>query len=94
MKIRASILLCLTLFLTACGNNQVVIPKPEIVEIVRTETVPVPEPLTAPIPATVIPAALTYGEALEQWSKDRAIIVALNARLKAIRGLGEQDGSE
>lgn len=94
MKIRASILLCLTLFLTACGSQPTVITKPEIVTITRTERVPIPEPLTDPILPTVIPDALTYGEAIEQWSRDRAIILSLNARLKAVRDLGRENGEQ
>jgi hypothetical protein len=73
--------------LTACGTERVV-EKPVIVEVVKTEWREVPADLTARCAKSEIPEAMTYGEALESWAKDRASIDACNGKLAGIESLG------
>lgn len=40
---------------------------------------------------TTIPEAITYGEALQLWSEDRAIVDTLLGQLSAIGSLGADD---
>jgi hypothetical protein len=40
---------------------------------------------------TTIPEVITYGEALQLWAEDRAIVETQNGQLSAIRSLGEPD---
>lgn len=84
------ICLCLISWLAGCATERVV-TKPEVVTVTRVETVGVPPDLTTEIPKTSISEGLSYGQALELWDRDRGIIDILNARLRAIRGLGDDD---
>ena len=86
---RALILVLIPLFLSACATERVVeVPVP--VEVVRTEYIDVPPDLLRNIAKTSIPNHLTYGEALTQWSQDRATIDKLNALILGIKSLNEQ----
>lgn len=76
------------LTLSACSTTEIV-EKPVPVEVVKTEFVPVPADLVAEIPKNTVPDGLTFADALELWSEDRAIIDTLNARLRGIQGLSE-----
>lgn len=93
MSTRVWILLSLTLFLTACGTDRVV-QRPEVVRVVERVYIPVPEDLVQEIPKTSIEGVNTYGDALEAWANDRAIIDALNGQLRGIGSLNERDDSE
>lgn len=81
-------MICLFLLpcLTACAPERIV-PKPEIVRVTVTKTVPVPADMTLEVAKTPKPARATYGETLELWDRDRGIIDILNARLRAIQAL-------
>ena len=83
---RVLIPLFLTLSLTACGTERLV-EKPVPVEVVRVEYIPIPADMFHMEQKQTIPETLTYGQAIELWSEDRATIEALNARLRAIQAL-------
>lgn len=90
MKTSVLTLLFLTLLLTACGNTKI-IEKPVPVYIDKVEYVPVPYDLTMKRNKTTIPDAITYGEALELWSIDRATIDTLNGQMEAVESLGQEE---
>ncbi|WP_436232931.1 Rz1-like lysis system protein LysC [Escherichia coli] len=79
-KIRARLLLCLPLLLTACNSA----PRPVVVT--QTQHAPLPESLTQPTPAPSLPRPLTWGglaiwsdrllDALESCNADKAAINA------------------
>ena len=76
--------------LIACASERVV-TQPEIVEIIKVEKVHVPANLLIQHNKTTIQAGeVTYGEALEYWSLDRAIIDTLNGQIRGIESLNEQ----
>lgn len=81
---------CLSLFLlswltlSGCSNTRIV-EKPVPVEVVRVEVVPIPAELLHVEHKQSIPDQITYGQAIELWSEDRATIDILNGRLDAIR---------
>lgn len=83
MQTHVLILLCLAFSLTACGTERI-IEKPVPVEIVRIETMPVPDDLLRPGVKKDIPDGMTYGQAIESWAADRFTIDKLNGQLKAI----------
>lgn len=89
MIMRVLIPLCLLSLLTACGTERV-ITKPVVVETTKIERVLVPADLLVQHQKTTIPEALTYGEAIELWSLDRASIEKQNGQLKAIESLNEE----
>jgi hypothetical protein len=92
MKIYALILLCLTSWLTLSGCESTrIVEKPVPVEVVRVERVPVPADLLIRHIKVTIPPTLTYGEAIQLWAEDRAIVDKLNGQLQAIEVLN--DGS-
>lgn len=86
---RVLIPLCLLSFCTACGTTEI-IEKPVPVEVEVVKWVPVPKDLTREVPKRSIPTALTYGQAIELWSMDRASLETANARLRAIQGLSDE----
>ena len=90
MRTSVSILLCLLLFLTACATDRVA-EKPVVVHTTETKWREIPSDLTVEHPKQAIPADLTYGEALEAWSRDRASIDKLNGQLTGIKSLTEGD---
>lgn len=91
---RALLLLFLTIFLTACGTERVV-EKPVVVEVPGpVEYVPVPGDLLIRHIKTTVPESLTYGEALQLWAEDRAIIDTQNGQLAAIEVLNNGDTPE
>ena len=78
-------------FLTGCATEKFV-PIPEIVEVPGPiQWREIPPSLTAPVPKVSIPDALTYGDALKAWSKDRAAIDKLNGQLLGIKSLNHDD---
>ena len=89
MKTPVLTLLFLTLFLTACGNTKI-IEKPVPVPYEVTRYVDVPDDLVIPREKTEIPETITYGEALELWSVDRATIDTLNGQMEAVDSLSEE----
>ena len=86
---RAWIALFLLPFLTSCANERIV-ERPVPVEVVRVETLPVPQDLLSQCAKQPVPESMTYGEALAAWSKDRSCIDILNTRIDAIRMLGDE----
>ena len=95
MRMRASIPLFLPLLLIACANETIV-EVPVLVEVPVTQWREIPPELTRQQSKTTIPDALTYGEALEAWSRDRAAVDKLNGQLLGIKSLsreGSDDGS-
>jgi hypothetical protein len=70
----------------ACSTERL-IEKPVPVEIVRVEYVRIPLDMLHVESKQAIPESLTYGQAVELWSEDRATIDRQNARLKAISEL-------
>ena len=95
MKTRASILLCLALFLTACATEKVV-ERPVVVHTTESKWREIPSDLTRTLPKQPIPQSLTYGEFIEVCSRDRATIDTLNGQLLGISSLSEPEdgGSE
>lgn len=86
---RVLILLSLTTLFAACGTERVV-EKPVLVEVPGpVEYVAVPADLLLRHIKTTIPATLTYGEALQLWAEDRAIIEKQNGQLAAIEVLND-----
>lgn len=85
---RVLIPLCLLLSLTACGTERLV-EKPVIVEVTTVEWRPIPADMTAPCELSAILDGMTYGDALQNWAADRAAVEACNAKLAAIRSLGD-----
>ena len=77
-------------FLAACGQTRIV-EKPVPVEVVRVERVTVPHQLLVQYTKSGIPKNLTYGEAIQLWSADRANIDVLNAQIAAIESLNESE---
>jgi hypothetical protein len=67
-----------------------IVEKPVPVEIVRYERVSVPADLTAEVAKQPIPDALSYGDAVLLWSRDRAAVDRCNGRLRAIRSLNDE----
>lgn len=65
--------------------------KPIIHEVVNVQWREIPADLTLPCPKQVIVAGMTYGEAIEAWSRDRTAIDTCNGRLAGIATLGETD---
>ena len=82
--------LCASVFamvlLAGCATERVVLV-PEVVTVVETQWREIPGDLTRTQGKTTVPATLTYGEALEAWSRDRAAIDKLNGQLTGIRSL-------
>jgi len=84
---RVLTLLFLLTLLTACGTTKIV-EKPVPVPVPGpTQYIDVPAQLTLTRQKTPIPETITYGQALELWSKDRAIIDTLNGQLLGIKSL-------
>jgi len=84
---RVWILLSLLTLLTACGTTKVV-EKPVPVPVPGpTQYIDVPADLVKTGKKQSIPDSITYGEALELWVKDRAIIDTLNGQLLGIKSL-------
>ena len=77
------------LLLTACATERIV-EKPVPVEVIRVEQTPVPDDLLILHAKTTIPDTLTYGEAIQLWAEDRALVDILNGQLIAIGKLNEQ----
>lgn len=86
---RVWIPLCLLSCLTACAT-EVIVEKPVPVEVEVVKWTPVPADLTIQEPKKPIPDELSYGEAIELWSQDRASLETVNARLRAIQGLSDE----
>ena len=84
---RALLLLFPIMSCASCGTREIVVEKPVPVEVTVVEYVPVPPELLQQRPQAAIPDGLTYGQALELWSRDRASLEAQNASLKAIAEL-------
>ena len=59
------------------------------VEVVVRERVPVPPDLLAESPKQAIPDTLTFGQAIELWSEDRASLDTVNGQLRGIKELSE-----
>ena len=72
-------------FATGCAATPVC-PPPEVVEIVRTERVPVPSWLTAECRVDC-GQIVTNGDLLECYQRQRAAIAECDARLSEIRAL-------
>ena len=90
MKRLALMLLCLLPLLTACGTERV-ITQPEVVEVVRVERVTVPGDLLIQHNKTTIQEGpVSFAEAIEYWSLDRAIIDTLNGQIRAIESLNDE----
>ena len=89
MRTPALILLFPMLFLTACGNTKI-IEKPVPVPVEVVKYIEVPFDLTMKRNKVTLPDTLTYGEALELWSVDRATIDTLNGQLEAVESLGNE----
>ena len=87
---RVSISLCLILSLASCATETIV-DRPVPVEVIRYERVPIPADLLVKHNKTAIPDGLTYAEAIELWSLDRAIIDTHNGQLDALRSLNNGD---
>ena len=86
-------LLTLT-FLTGCATERVV-EKPVPVPVPGpTQYVEVPTELVTTREKTSIPDSITYGQAIELWSRDRATIDIINGQLLGIKSLGDDDGQE
>ena len=91
---RVLLLLLTPLFLTACATERV-IEKPVPVPVPGpTQYVEVPPDLVTTREKTFIPASITYGEALELWSLDRAAIDKLNGQLLGIKSLSQTEDEE
>ena len=88
MRIFAWTLPFLLLFLTSCGSERV-IEKPVIHEVVRIERIAVPSEHLVRHIKTTIPETISYGEAIQLWSEDRAIIEIQNGQLEAIEVLND-----
>ena len=87
---RVWILLLTLPWFAACGATKIVekpvpypVPGP-------TQYVEVPADLTLNREKTTIPESITYGQALELWSRDRSTIDTLNGQLLGIKSLNEQ----
>ena len=95
MKIHVLILLFLNLYLGACGTQKIV-PKPKIVKIPGpVEYIAVPADLLILHEKTTIPeGGITYGEAIQLWEADRAIIDIQNGQLLGIDALDEEGDIE
>ena len=91
---RVLIPLFLMLCLTACATERIV-EKPVVVKTTEIKWREIPAELTRRKTKQQIPEAMTYGEALEAWSRDRATIDTLNGQLLGIISLTEpeNDGS-
>ncbi|WP_444874863.1 Rz1-like lysis system protein LysC [Escherichia coli] len=83
-KIRARLLMCLPLLLTACNSA----PRPVVVT--QTQHAPLPESLTQPTPVPSLPRPLTWG-GLAVWS-DRLLdaLESCNADKAAIKATEQQ----
>lgn len=79
----------LSVLLSACATKIVEVPVP--VEVVRVERTPVPRDLLIQHQKTDIPESLTWGEAIQLWSADRAIIDTLLGQIQAIATLDGTD---
>lgn len=88
MRMPVLIPLFTLLLLGACGTTKIV-EKPVPVEVVRFERVPVPSDLLVRHQPATIPEQLTYGEAIQLWSADRAIIETLLGQIRAIESLND-----
>lgn len=89
MLMRVSALICLSSLSVACAT-EVIVEKPVPVEVEVIKWTPVPADLTRQEPKKAIPDALSYGQAIELWSKDRASLDIVNARLSAVEGLSDE----
>ena len=78
-----TLILLLSIFAAAC--TPISQPGPEVVEIVRTERVPVPSWLTAECRVDCV--IVTNGDLLECYQRQRAAIAECDARMGEIRGL-------
>lgn len=88
--IRVLTLAFLLSLLTACGTEKVV-EKPVPVRVEVVKWTPVPKDLTRQLPKQAIPDTLTYGQAIELWSRDRGSLDIVNARLRGIQELSSED---
>ena len=86
MKIPVSILMCTLILLGACATERIV-EKPVPVEVFIVDYIEVPRDLTGGMAKQRVPDGLTYGEAIQLWSEDRATIDTLNGNMLAIRSL-------
>ena len=91
MPIYALKLIFLLILLTLCGCETVrIVEKPVVVEVVKFKRVPVPAEHLVLHHKTTLPATLTYGEAIQLWAADRAIIDTQNGQLEAIGVLNDE----
>ena len=86
MRMRVLALLSLTLLFSACATERIV-EKPVPYEVIVVDYIEVPHDLTGGMAKQRIPDGITYGEAIELWSEDRATIDTLNGKMWAIRSL-------
>lgn len=91
MLMRVSIVLCILIFLAACGTTRVV-ASPVPVEVPGpVQWQDVPAALLVLHQKATIPGELTYGEAMQLWSADRGIIDTLLGQLEGISSLNDED---
>ena len=90
MLMRVLILLFLASWLTACAT-EVIVEKPVPVEVEVVRWTPIPADLTEQIIKKPIPVGLTYGEAIDLWSQDRVSLDVVNARLRGIQELSDDE---
>lgn len=76
----------LTFSLIGCGQTKI-IEKPVPVEVIKTERVGVPEDLLIRHQKTTVPETLTFGDAMQLWVEDRAMVDKLNGQITAIQSL-------
>ena len=91
MNCRLLLLGIIISIITACTPERV-IEKPVVQTVVETRWREVPAELTKPCPKAEIVDEMTYGEAIEAWSRDRAAIDVCNGKLAGIESLGDDDG--
>jgi len=81
-------LLCLLTLLLGCGSTEV-IEKPVVVEVEVVKWREVPPNLLIIHNKSTVPDILKYGELIQLWAEDRAIIEKQNGQLKAIESLSQ-----
>ncbi len=90
MKTSVLMLLFPLICLTACSTERVVI-RTIPVEVIVRERIAVPAEHLVTIEPQARPAgSVTYGQAIELWSHDRASIGILNGQLDAIGALNDE----
>jgi len=71
--------------------REVIVEKPVPVEVVVEKPIPVPADFLIQRNKSTFQGSLTYGEALQLWSADRANLDILNAQIRAIQGLSSNE---